>query len=475
MAQKIIDIGVQGNDGTGDSIRESFNKVNQNFAELYAVFGIGGTIKFTDLADAPSSYRASQIIMSSKTGVGLVARDIEAGAGILITKNDDSKLTIAASIAGLVNDNLPTLSQPLDAATKIIGNLGDPTEFNVGQFNSRFGADPTTLRKVAVNKGYVDDHYVGGTTIYNTNQTVSSYNMSLPLKIRPEPDLPQTSDVDYDPTLTGNFVASEAVPRKAAVYRGGDTMTGPLTLGDHPTPFNGYGTPNTSNDLQAATKFYVDSNTYYSGVNLYVSTTKGDDLQTNTPTGREGRAWHYAYKTIGAAAQQAESLINLSQIEPGPYKQQITWSTSASQFPSAIQSYQPSGGNSAISGYTNAIWLLQTNKSFIQSETIAYLNKKYVNTFNLDKSRYSVLLNNLISGVGYDLLLNTNFNTVNAVQQIYNSYNSDLISDQLTQLIDAINYTKNTIVNYGYVSASVNSYLDTLIDALGYDVVFQSN
>ena len=137
MAQKIIDIGVQGNDGTGDSIRESFNKVNQNFAELYAVFGIGGTIKFTDLADAPSSYRASQIIMSSKTGVGLVARDIEAGAGILITKNDDSKLTIAASIAGLVNDNLPTLSQPLDAATKIIGNLGDPTEFNVGQFNSR--------------------------------------------------------------------------------------------------------------------------------------------------------------------------------------------------------------------------------------------------------------------------------------------------------------------------------------------------
>jgi hypothetical protein len=475
MAQKIIDIGVQGNDGTGDSIRESFNKVNQNFAELYAVFGVGGTIRFTDLADAPSSYRASQIIMSSKTGVGLVARDIEAGAGILISKNDDSKLTIAASIAGLVNDNLPTLSQNMDAAGKIIGNLGDPTEFNLAQFNSRYGADPTTLRKIAVNKGYVDDNYVGGTAIYNNNQSVSSYNMSLPLKIRPEPALPQTSDVDYDPTLTGNFVASEAVPRKAAVYRGGDTMTGPLTLGDHPAPFNGYGTPLNSDDLQAATKLYVDANTYYSGVNLYVSTTKGDDLQTNTPTGREGRAWHYAYKTIGAAAQQAESLINLSQIEPGPYKQQITWSTSVSQFPSVIQSYQPAGGNSAVSGYTNAIWLLQTNKSFIQSETIAYLNKKYVNTFNLNKSRYSVLLNNLMSGVGYDLLLNTNFNTVNAVQQIYNSYNSDLISDELTQLIDAINYTKTTIVNYGYVSSSVNSYLDILVDALGYDVVFQSN
>ena len=44
MTQLIVDIGVQGNDGTGDSIRASFNKVNNNFAELYAIFGGGGGI-----------------------------------------------------------------------------------------------------------------------------------------------------------------------------------------------------------------------------------------------------------------------------------------------------------------------------------------------------------------------------------------------------------------------------------------------
>ena len=44
MAKQNIDIGVEGNDGTGDSIRESFRKVNENFVELYAVFGIGGQI-----------------------------------------------------------------------------------------------------------------------------------------------------------------------------------------------------------------------------------------------------------------------------------------------------------------------------------------------------------------------------------------------------------------------------------------------
>ncbi len=39
MAKKEINIGVEGNDGTGDSIRESFRKTNENFNELYAVIG----------------------------------------------------------------------------------------------------------------------------------------------------------------------------------------------------------------------------------------------------------------------------------------------------------------------------------------------------------------------------------------------------------------------------------------------------
>ena len=44
MARQGINIGVEGNDGTGDSIRESFKKTNENFTELYAVFGQGGQI-----------------------------------------------------------------------------------------------------------------------------------------------------------------------------------------------------------------------------------------------------------------------------------------------------------------------------------------------------------------------------------------------------------------------------------------------
>ena len=55
MAKQDINIGVEGNDGTGDSIRESFKKVNENFTELYAVFGVGGQINFTTLSDTPDT------------------------------------------------------------------------------------------------------------------------------------------------------------------------------------------------------------------------------------------------------------------------------------------------------------------------------------------------------------------------------------------------------------------------------------
>ena len=36
MAKQDINIGVEGNDGTGDSIRESFRKTNENFNEHLA-------------------------------------------------------------------------------------------------------------------------------------------------------------------------------------------------------------------------------------------------------------------------------------------------------------------------------------------------------------------------------------------------------------------------------------------------------
>ena len=115
MSKQIIDIGVQGNDGTGDSIRESFRKVNENFNEIYAVFGIEGTIGLTNLADGPTSYGPNQVIMANTVGNKLTARTIIGGAGITVNTSNNSTLTISSSTTGLSGDPAPTLASAFNA------------------------------------------------------------------------------------------------------------------------------------------------------------------------------------------------------------------------------------------------------------------------------------------------------------------------------------------------------------------------
>ena len=465
MTQQTVDIGVQGNDGTGDSIRESFRKVNENFTEIYAVFGAGGTIKFTNLGDAPASYTANQVLMANTIGTSLTARSLIAGSGILIDTTNNSNVTISSTAQGLVSD--PTgygLGGDLNANTFTIGNLPDPSQELVDRFNQTF-ENTTTLDQLAINKGYADSHYVQASNGIIINA----------LKPRAQPDVAQTSDPDYDPTLTSNYVSTEAMQRKDVVYRGGDTMTGALTLSDHPSPLTGAGTPNGTNDLQAATKYYVDNNTYTSNVNLFVSASSGDDAQTKSPVGKEGRFWQYAFKTVGAAALQAENLINLASQEPGPYKQRIAYTVGPNQTFSTIQSVVLSGGNSSVPGYEDAAYLLTANKEFIQSETIAYLNKKYVNYIPIDEIRYTALLGDLVDGTGYDLVTGSNFNSITFASSLFEAKYSDLVTEQLTQVLDAIEYVKNTIKDYSYSSANTITYIGAVVDAICYDLVFEGS
>ena len=467
MTQQLIDIGVQGNDGTGDSIRESFRKVNENFNEIYSVFGLGGTIRFTDLGDTPSSYTANQIIMSDTTGTSLTARELVAGTGIAINKTSNTSVTITSTTTGLIGDTAPSLGLNLNANNFTIARLANPSQALVDAFNASYASAgiSTTLSQLAINKGYADSNYIASVNGYITNA----------LRSRAEPAIPQINDIDYDKTLTSNYISTEVMQRKDTVYRGGDTMIGTLTLADHPAPLTGFGTPTGSSDLQAATKYYVDNNSYSSNVNLYVSTASGDDQQTKSPTGKEGRFWQYAYKTVGQAALAAENLINLASLEPGPYKQKIAYTVGVNQTFSTIQSVTLTGGNSGVSGYEHASELLRLNKAFIQSETIAYLNKKYVNYIPIDSARYNSIIGNIVDGIGYDLVLNTNYNSITQASKLFNPLYIDLVSEQLTQLVDGIEYAKSIILAYSYSTVNAQNYVGAVIDALCYDLVFQGS
>jgi hypothetical protein len=461
MSRQIVDIGVQGNDGTGDSIRESFRKVNENFQELYSVLLKEGSFNFQDIRNVTKDpitgkLGDNRIITTSSNGENILARELFNNGGIDIDLSDPSKIKIRSTGGQISSDPAPRLSGALDAATYPIGRLADPSDEAVGQFNGTFFQDSitTSIDELAVPKGYADRRYLrknsgnsnsqikarqepksksqysitfnaftngnilksnhgydstidGNPFTYqstigdanglqsslsvNTNLVIGytykiltigttdftlagavnnkvgevfiatttgtgtgtvnpvyflKYVTDSQLSIHPTFDKAQSgtdkimlsggtgvqtlTDAYFDDTLLGNWARNEVLPRSAVVRRQGDKMEGPLYLSDHPFPLTGAGTPVAADDLQAATKYYVDASSFASTVDLYVNTV-GDDIQLNSPPGKEGRAWAYAFKTLGRACEKAEYLIKNAPYETGPYRQLITYNNSATK------------------------------------------------------------------------------------------------------------------------------------------------
>ena len=192
MAKQNIDIGVEGNDGTGDSIRESFRKVNENFQELYAVFGIGGQISFTDLSDTPTTYQGNEnkvpVVKSDGSGIDLLQlASNNALDGTIDTIGFDytvsGKLIIKQLVSKVSNDPIPTLGGPLDGATQPIANIA-VTQAAIDTFNAVHNTSYTTADLV-INKAYADSNYQtkdvagGGLRLGDEPTTVSQYTLTV--------------------------------------------------------------------------------------------------------------------------------------------------------------------------------------------------------------------------------------------------------------------------------------------------------
>jgi len=130
MAQK-INIGNQSNDGTGDSIRDAFKKVNQNFDELYAVNNLGGGLYFTKLKDAPptlipSTATSPAVLVSNNFGSALLQKKLVAGQGIRIDNTSSDTIIIENPNSSLSTDQFPELAGNLNGNTFRAVNFGNP-------------------------------------------------------------------------------------------------------------------------------------------------------------------------------------------------------------------------------------------------------------------------------------------------------------------------------------------------------------
>ena len=151
MAKQTINIGSAANDGTGDPLRTAFDKVNDNFGELYAVSAAGsgnnvaisgnsvisentngniildpngtgkvviataGELRFTDhvddavpFVDADGDVQFSSKLTFNATSATFQAEDVTIHAGTIGTSNSNQDLTLDPSGTGVVNFEVTT-------------------------------------------------------------------------------------------------------------------------------------------------------------------------------------------------------------------------------------------------------------------------------------------------------------------------------------------------------------------------------
>jgi len=143
MAQQLINIGSVANDGTGDPLRDAFDKVNDNFTELYSddmgdvnsVTGSGGLTAspttgavVVSLNDDSITYAKLGTEFTTSAGIG--ASDVNFSTAQVFTKTltGTTAFTYSNAQVGMVKDliiNADGNSFTLPTGTKIIA--GTPT------------------------------------------------------------------------------------------------------------------------------------------------------------------------------------------------------------------------------------------------------------------------------------------------------------------------------------------------------------
>lgn len=275
MARRPIDIGAIGNDGTGDSIRDAFRKVNDNFRELYSSLGLGERLLFIEMDDTPSTYigQENAILAVNQTTDGISFKQIVGGVGVIIDQTNPSEIRLATEFSEISADDSPQLGGNLSARSG--GNQYRILDLPPYDFVSQTGG-PISGDE-APGKDYVDSKL--------SRHGVNAVN-----------------------------------PATGLVTQAFGTMSGPLILSRDPEP---------EDDLLydgkiAATKNYVDNAGFSSVVNLYVATS-GEDDRLGVSISSQGRSLATAYRTIEAALKRAEEVELASPIDLGPYQKTLTF------------------------------------------------------------------------------------------------------------------------------------------------------
>lgn len=146
-----------------------------------------------------------------------------------------------------------------------------------------------------------------------------------------------SSNLVISAPITG--LASDTSPYLTANISG----TAPPGSGFPEIAYNAINFADPINPQDLSTKNYVDNNSPYSTVNIYVKTdgrTTAQMTSAGVPAAKQGRSLAYAYSSINEAAQLAEKIINTATYTLSSYQQYVTYGNG--QNTATIYSIEPS-------------------------------------------------------------------------------------------------------------------------------------
>jgi hypothetical protein len=230
MVQQVINTGTVANDGTGDSLRVSFQKINQNFTEIYSRDAVGSNFDFINNTLTVNNSNGNINLLPNGAGhvilsgmkwpvadgtAGYVIRTD--GAGNLSWVNTNT-FTAGSNTQVQFNDNgalagNANLTFDKTTSTLTVGNLNSTNTtanlFNITPTTINFGNAATTINigastgtvtfkgNVSINK---DINVVGNLVVQGSQTTLGAQNLSV---VNPLIDV--HIDSNLDPLVTDDL------------------------------------------------------------------------------------------------------------------------------------------------------------------------------------------------------------------------------------------------------------------------------
>ena len=237
MAQELIDVGIVGNDGSGDSLYQAANKINTNFTELFLRPSVQSHIRMSGNEITSSESNADIALEASGTGAIVFPAIKFNGNNIEATRtNDDLRIvpsgTGAVSVAGLkvsgnkilsINSNDDIVISPPGTGAVDFGTF----KINNNNIEGQRSNEEIKLIPSGSGKVIIASLGFGGTTISSDDSSSLNINEALIVD--------GTLAVSGNTTLTGTIGAASGSLFGTLSFADGvinDYLGGSISFGD---------------------------------------------------------------------------------------------------------------------------------------------------------------------------------------------------------------------------------------------------